>query len=141
MEPEMNSVSPVTILIVEDDCNAVDLLRSMLARRFSSAVTLMADRGESALMLCRERLPDIVVTDIDMPGMDGITMAEEIRRLNPAVEIILMTGYNDRGYLQRIRSLGIRDYLLKPVDLKKLFECIDSCIGQLGGRGARRTDT
>lgn len=72
-----------------------------------------AESAEEALERFAEERPDIVLTDIRMPGMDGIRLAKEIKTILPDAEIIILTGYDDFGYAQQALREGVTDYLLK----------------------------
>lgn len=117
-----------TILFVEDDHKAVGLLRDMSARKFPDIAVYVAENGEAGIEFCRKHHPDIVVTDINLPGIDGVRMAAEIKRGKPDTKFIVLTGYSDKTYQQQFHDIDIHDFLVKPVDLQKLFAAIQACI-------------
>ncbi|MDA8433002.1 MAG: response regulator, partial [Nitrospiraceae bacterium] len=80
------------------------------------------------LALFKERRPDIVISDIMMPLMDGIEMSREIKSLDKGARIILTTAYSDAKILFASIELGVDSYLLKPVDMTALFRAIDKCV-------------
>lgn len=131
MEAKRKQTVTLTILIVEDDDDASRILGLMIASRFSDVTVEVAASGEEGLALYRQQQPQVVLTDIQMPGMDGIIMAEKIKSLNPSVKLIFMTGYRDQYDLTRLEPLGVSDCMMKPLDLKKLFQSIDSCLDQV----------
>ena len=79
-----------------------------------------APDGEMALPMLRDLNADILLTDIRMPFMDGIRLCEEVQRTMPWVERIILSGYDDFAYAQKAISLGVREYLLKPVTAQEL---------------------
>ena len=79
-----------------------------------------APDGEMALPMLRDLNADILLTDIRMPFMDGIRLCEEVQRTMPWVERIILSGYDDFSYAQKAISLGVREYLLKPVTSEEL---------------------
>ena len=79
-----------------------------------------APDGEMALPMIRDLNVDILLTDIRMPFMDGMKLCEEIQRTMPWVERIILSGYDDFEYARRAISLGVREYLLKPVTAREL---------------------
>ena len=79
-----------------------------------------APDGEMALPMLRDLNADILLTDIRMPFMDGIRLCEEVQRTMPWVEKIILSGYDDFSYAQKAISLGVREYLLKPVTSAEL---------------------
>lgn len=84
-----------------------------------------APDGEMALPMIQDEQPDIVITDIRMPFMDGMQMAEELERLMPRVEIIILSGYDDFNYARRAMSVGVQEYLLKPVSSVDLYNALE----------------
>ncbi len=84
-----------------------------------------APDGEMALPMIRDLGTDILLTDIRMPFMDGIRLCEEVQRTMPWVERIILSGYDDFSYAQRAMSLGVREYLLKPVTPRELAQALD----------------
>lgn len=84
-----------------------------------------APDGEMALPMIRDLETDILLTDIRMPFMDGIRLCEEVQRTMPWVERIILSGYDDFSYAQRAMSLGVREYLLKPVTPQELRQALN----------------
>lgn len=76
--------------------------------------------AQGALHLVEELQPDVVLTDICMPGLDGLSFSELLKELNPHVRVIAITGYNDFEYAQRGIRVGLDNYLLKPIDEDEL---------------------
>ena len=87
-------------------------------RRFRD-VYLAAD-GAEGLEKFREYRPDLVVTDIEMPKLDGLEMSKEIRKISPDTPIILTTAYNEDAQVEEGKRIGVSAYLLKPVDYADL---------------------
>lgn len=90
-----------------------------------------ADTGKSALQITEISKPDIVITDISMPEMDGLSFVETAKSVKKNVKFILLSGYAEFSYAQKAISLGISEYLLKPVSSSKLKESIDKVIAEL----------
>ncbi len=128
MEPMNNSRSSLSILIVEDDPSAIEIILLMIPLNFPEVTIYGALNGTQGVELFKEHLPDIVITDINMPGMDGIRMAEEIKAMKADTKFIVLTGYSDKVHLDKFIDIGITDYMLKPIDFKKLFAAIEKCI-------------
>ena len=84
-----------------------------------------APDGEMALPMLRDLNADILLTDIRMPFMDGIKLCEEVQRTMPWVERIILSGYDDFTYAQKAISLGVKEYLLKPVTAKELEAALE----------------
>lgn len=79
-----------------------------------------ADCGEDAIEFVRYRKPDVVITDISMPRMDGLRLAEEIRKIHNSCRIVIVTGYREFEYARRAVRIGVEDFLLKPVDIQDM---------------------
>lgn len=112
------SLDELTVLYVEDDEDMSEQVAHFLRKR--CAQVLQAANGREALELYRERRPDMVVSDVMMPEMDGLELAETIKQRDPAMPVILTTAFNDSAYLHRAIDIGVDNYVLKPVDLEKL---------------------
>lgn len=113
------------ILYVEDEDAAREQILHLLTRRGKEVI--VAKNGKEGLALFRQHAPDLVVTDIRMPIMDGLTMAKEIKALSPGAKIIVTTAFTDISYLMDAIDVGIDQYVVKPVDIDKLLSAIDKC--------------
>jgi putative nucleotidyltransferase with HDIG domain len=112
----------LSVLYVEDD----PMVRSQLARYLERRVKTLtvAENGREGLELFRTGHYDIVVTDIKMPEMDGLQMAEHIKADFRDVPIIVITAYSESDYLIRAIELGVNRYVTKPIDPDILIEAI-----------------
>ncbi|MBI4317082.1 MAG: response regulator [Chloroflexi bacterium] len=84
-----------------------------------------ASNGQEAVELVRSLKPDLVLLDIRMPGLDGVSAAEQIRRLSPSIRIVVLTAYPDFAYAQKMLRLGASDYLLKPSSPDSILDVIE----------------
>lgn len=116
---------PLSIMYVEDDPVTRALVAQTLPKRFPEFAIRTAENGRLGLQLYREYQPDIVITDVNMPVMNGILMSAEIKAINPDVVIIAVTAYSETNYLLNAIEIGISHYVLKPIDYRKLFEAIE----------------
>lgn len=82
-----------------------------------------APDGEIALQMMQDVKPDILITDIRMPFMDGMQLCEAVSHTMPWVQIVILSGYDDFSYAQQAISLGVKEYLLKPVSAQELWRC------------------
>lgn len=133
MESIKNRQTDLTILIVEDDKSAIEVLRHIISLKFPDITIYVSGNGETGVELCKEHLPEIVITDINLPKMDGIRMAEEIKSMKADTKFIVLTGYNDKIRTDKFSEIGISDYILKPIDFKRLFAAIERCIEEMAG--------
>jgi two-component system response regulator YesN len=90
-----------------------------------------ATDGEMALPLLRTAQPDVLITDIKMPFMDGLQLSKIVRERMPWVKIIILSGHDEFEYAQKAIGLGITDYLLKPVTVQKLQTVLQKLTEQL----------
>ena len=127
MKPFDYDANMFSILYVEDEADARDLLCSVLTVKYPGTRLHLADNGQAGLELFMTHRPSIVVTDINMPLMDGIHMAGEMKALEPDTIIIALTAHSDTKYLLNAIEIGINHYVLKPVDYGHLFTIIDKC--------------
>ncbi len=118
-----NSLSKICLLYVEDDKTIRDELFEILVDEFLEVVT--AVDGKDGLLKYKQHNPDIILTDIRMPIMDGIEMSKIIRKDNPNIPIILSSAFSDSEYFLEAIHMGISDYILKPIDLGKLFKTLE----------------
>ncbi len=131
MEPFNRPNAQLSLLYVEDEPEIRGLLSGVLARKFPSLELLIAENGKSGLELFKERRPEIILTDIRMPIMDGIQMAREIRGIDSTASIIVISACSETDYLLEAIKMGISRYVLKPIDHKMLFEAINDCIARI----------
>ncbi len=118
-------LATLTVLYVEDDTTTRELLGHMLRRRVGRL--LVAADAMAGLTLFGAEHPAIVITDIQMPKMDGLELAAAIRRLDAHVPIIVTTAFEQVGYLQRSIEAGVDKYVTKPVDTDKLDATLLAC--------------
>jgi signal transduction histidine kinase len=112
------SKAPICILVVDDEAAG----RSALARLLEEDGYTVdsAEDGASALRIAGEHPPDVVITDLKMPGMDGIELLARLKELNSELPIIVMTSFGDVGSAVAAMRAGAEDYLSKPIDIGAL---------------------
>ena len=125
--PEYPSLS---ILIVEDDNTARDIIVRMSAKEFPDCSIHSAENGELGVQRYRELSPDLVITDVRMPLLDGIAMARAIRSLDAQAKFIVVTAFSDHASYLKFQEIGVCAYLLKPLDFMELFAAIEKCAAQ-----------
>ena len=106
------------ILIVDDDSKICTLLEKFLIKKGFYPIT--ATNGEGALEKVEKENPTIVLLDIKMPGMDGITVLKKIKEINEHMAVIMITGVKDESIAKEAMELGAYDYITKPFDLNYL---------------------
>jgi DNA-binding NtrC family response regulator len=112
------------VLLVDDEEKFLDLLSQRLGTRGVDADT--ATSGEDALTKIRGKNVDVIILDVMMPGIDGIETLKRIRKENPEVQIIMLTGQGSVEKAVNAIQEGAMDFLEKPVDIGKLMEKIEN---------------
>ncbi|EAJ7141032.1 response regulator transcription factor [Campylobacter jejuni] len=116
------------ILVVEDEVKTRESLINVLSERFSKVIG--AQNGDEGLKKFKKFKPDLVITDIAMPIMDGLDMAREIKEISDDVPIVVLSAYSEKERLLRSIDIGIDKYLIKPVDIEELFKVLDCLVGE-----------
>lgn len=122
MNAAAESLTHLKVLYVEDE----PLIREALGRFLRRRVGVLheAGNGEAGLELFVQHRPDLVITDIRMPKMDGLEMSEKIRELDREVPIVITTAFNDEAYFIRAIDIGIDKFLKKPIENAQLLDAL-----------------
>ncbi len=113
------------VFLVEDELIVRESICQMVHwTKYGFELCGEAGDGEMALPMIRKQKPDVVITDIRMPFMDGLELSRMIRRELPDTKIIIISGYDDFEYAQTAISIGIEQYLLKPVSRQEFMEAL-----------------
>ena len=127
------------ILIVDDDLN---LLRSMEFILEAADFKVSAGQnGQEALEKIKAAVchpPDLLITDIQMPGLTGVQLIDEVRRMNQSIPILVITAYGDWKLKSELSQRGCHHCLDKPFDEEKLLEKVFMILGENGDRSMRR---
>jgi len=116
-----------SVFLVEDEILIRDGLKTNFPwEQYGFSYVGDASDGEMALPLLRQTKPDVVITDIRMPFMDGISLSKIIKKEMPSTRIIIISGFDDFSYAQEAISIGVDNYILKPVTKDKLREVMDN---------------
>ncbi|CAG7652634.1 Protein-glutamate methylesterase/protein-glutamine glutaminase [Paenibacillus allorhizosphaerae] len=97
-----------------------------------------ADDGDTALEAIEQFMPDIVLTDVRMPNMDGITLSQEIRSRYPHIKIVFVSGHDDAEYMKSAMKVSAVDYIFKPVNLQELCSVIERVVADLHAESTER---
>lgn len=121
----MTKTQTYSYYVVEDE----SLIRKNLIKKISSLdlpLTLVgeASNGMDAIVEIEKLYPNLVITDIRMPQCDGLELASYLQKNYPKIYTMILSGYDDFAYAQSAIKYGVKDYLLKPVDEKALFESL-----------------
>ena len=110
------------ILVIDDELSIRNLLDTLLRRKGYDVV--LADSGGNGLELFRREHPDVIVLDLKMPGMDGLTVLRQIRSLDPKKPVIILTGAGTTEAEQQVRALGVTEYVEKEFSLHRLGDSL-----------------
>jgi len=119
----MTNAANVSILVVEDGQSQREMLQDFL--REKGYETFEAGQGEAALDLLARNYVDLMLVDYKMPGMNGIELLERVKRINPEIDVIMMTAYGTVETAVQAMKAGAADYIAKPIDLDELLILID----------------
>jgi two-component system response regulator DesR len=122
----------IKVLIAEDQSLILGALAALLDMEDDIEIVARAANGKDALKLALETHPDVVVTDIEMPGMTGLEFATALKEKGHPARIIIVTTFARPGYLRRALSAGVKGYLLKDAPAHQLAEAIRAVQG--GGK-------
>jgi len=112
-----------SILYIEDEETTQELIKEIL--EIECREVFVASDGQEGLALYKEKQPDIVLSDIAMPNMDGLEMSEAIKKINPAQPIALFTAFSQSSYIKKAAEIGIATYILKPLDEEQFFNSLN----------------
>lgn len=114
------------VFLVDDEIAIREGIRNSLLWKDNDFVLVgEAPDGEIALPMLQDERPDILITDIRMPFMDGLQLCKEVKRLMPWMKIIILSGHDDFNYARQAMSLGVQQYLLKPISSVELLESLN----------------
>jgi two-component system, NarL family, response regulator YdfI len=116
--------APLRILIADDHLIVREGLRMILETADDLELVGEAADGLEALRLCKELKPDVVLMDLRMPTMDGLTTIEHLSREQPGISVVILTTFNEDDLMRRGLKAGAKGYLLKDTDRRTLFDTI-----------------
>lgn len=120
------------VAIIDDEPLIVEgLSKTMAWEKWDCQVAGCAYDGREGMELIRDRRPDIIITDINMPEMDGLMMVAGLKSEFPDMQIIILTGYREFEYARRAIELGVSRFLLKPSKMNELEEALDAVTKKL----------
>ncbi|RCX10537.1 AraC family two component transcriptional regulator [Anaerobacterium chartisolvens] len=119
------------LLIVDDDLMIRKGLLSLDWKSIEITLCGAVQNGNEALEIARQVKPDIVLSDISMPTMDGISLARELLGENSDCMVIFLSGYSDFQYAKAALSIGVFDYILKPTSPEEIFDCVKRAMARI----------
>ena len=116
-------------LIIDDEQPTLFMFNLFLDAFGYQVIT--AENAVSGIELFKKERPSIVFTDIKMPGMDGLDTLKMLKSIDPAVQVIVMTGHGDQDLMKQAMALDATAFLHKPIDRKALEEALEKAIDHL----------
>jgi len=124
--PDINSIidysQHLKVLYVEDNHDVKESTVVLLKLFFNTIIT--ASNGCEGIEKFKQNSIDLVITDINMPQMDGLTMAQELKNSDPDIPILIFSAYNDSNYFLEAIKIGVEGYLLKPIDIEQFQQSL-----------------
>ena len=121
-----------SVLLVDDEENILELLKTIIQwKDLGTGCLLTAQSAQHALSILGEQKIDLMITDIKMPDMDGITLVKQVRQLYPNIHCVLLTAYGEFEYARQAIELGVENYLLKPVSQEELVSTVRKAFGNI----------
>ncbi len=125
----MNSSEPIRVMLVDDHTMVRRGLAAFLQVFDDLELAGEAANGDEAIQLCARLLPDVVLMDLAMPGMDGVTATRIIRQRFPNVQVLALTSFTEEKLIQNALQAGAIGYLLKDVSANELAQAIRAAHG------------
>ena len=121
-----------TVLLTDDESTVLDTLTTQIHwQQLGVSTVLTASDGNQALEIMSSQKVDLLITDIQMPHMDGLTLLHEVRTFYPDTHCVLLTAYGEFEYARQAMQLGVENYLLKPLQMEELEETIEKALDNI----------
>lgn len=114
----------IRIVVAEDQGMVLGAIAALLDLESDIEVVGRARDGTEAMALCDERQPDVLVTDIEMPGLSGLDVAQRLQEAKATTRVIIVTTFGRPGYLRRAMDCGVRGFLLKDQPSEQLIDAV-----------------
>ncbi len=114
----------IRLVLAEDQSMLRSALATLLSLETDLEVVAQTGNGIDAITLVEEHQPDVLVTDIEMPGLTGLEVASQLKQKDSQTRVVIITTFARSGYLQRARKAGVKGYLLKDTPSAELAEAV-----------------
>ncbi|MGD1817522.1 MAG: response regulator [Pleomorphochaeta sp.] len=130
-----------SIIIVDDESRIRDSIKGLIPwNEYGFNIIGFAENGLEALDLIEEKAPDVIITDIRMPYMDGIELIKELRKTSPTTSIVILSGHDEFSYAQTAIKYNVTEYVLKPVSKNDIIDLLKNIKIKLDNEISLRTD-
>jgi two-component system, NarL family, nitrate/nitrite response regulator NarL len=123
-KPKANKVTNMRILLVDDHAILLDGIKNLLEKEEDLAVEATADSAEKALEFLKTHEVDLIITDFHMPGMDGLSLINTVKRIQPTIKTIILSMHDETHLVKEILRAGVNGYVLKKDTHKELLNAI-----------------
>jgi DNA-binding NarL/FixJ family response regulator len=124
LKPKFSKTMSTRILLVDDHAILLDGIKNLLNKEEGLSVAGLAESAEAALEFLKQHEVDIVITDFNMPGMDGLSLVNTIKRIRPSVKTIVLSMHDETHLVKEILRSGVNGYVLKKDSHKELLKAI-----------------
>lgn len=121
------------VLIVDDTTPARVLLKHTFNQLLPNCYAVVSPNGAEALDELQQQSFDLILTDYDMPDMDGLELAKKVRQIVPDARILLMSGSDFRQFCDDVERMNIDGYIKKPFNIAQLFKSVEHALGNHDG--------
>ncbi len=129
------------VLIIDDESIIRKGIKNIINwKQLDCEVCADASDGIEGIELIRKYLPEIIITDIRMPGLDGLSMIKQVKSIVPNTKIIILTGYRDFDYVQEAIKCGAFDFLLKPSKIEELTAVLTRAVNEINDQKIRHME-
>jgi len=125
----MQNIRDISLLVAEDEQELLDYIVEYLHLFFDKIYK--ASNGDEAYEIYEDKKPDIIITDINMPSLDGLDLITKIRKRDKQTRIIIMSAHSEEDKLLRAVELHLETYLIKPIKVDKLKDILFRCVNEL----------
>ena len=123
MQEKLAKLKELKMLFVEDEPDLISIISTTLTKLKLNFLT--ANDGEEALEIYKNNLDiDLIITDINMPKMNGLALIENVRGIDANLPVIIMSAHTEQEYIKKAAQLGVTSYLLKPFDFIKFIDLV-----------------
>ncbi|MCU7548393.1 response regulator transcription factor [Chitinophagaceae bacterium LB-8] len=122
-----NLDTPIKVIITDDHALFRTGVKTSLFGRKDIQMIGEAENGMQLLNLLKHMKPDVILLDISMPIMDGITTLPEIKKIDPEIKVIMLTMHNDHSMITKMMEIGANSYLTKDSDSETIYQAIRTC--------------
>ncbi|GFO56631.1 hypothetical protein GMSM_36380 [Geomonas sp. Red276] len=119
-----------TVLIVEDDHQAGRTMTLLISWEFPQATVVSSDNGEEGVRIFREKSPDLVIADLDLPVLGGLEMIGRMRAVKKETPVLVVSAGGDPWWREKVALLGVTAAIGKPYRVQELFTAMEAALGE-----------